>query len=127
MRAGIGVVSLTLLVAGACSGGASGIGMRGQEFVPKTYRAKPGSTIIFKNDSDETHSVTALDEEKPEGADYFASGGFANESDARDDLGRGLIDPGGTYEVTLDQPGTYRYVCLPHESQGMTGTIIVQE
>ncbi|MGH2787588.1 MAG: cupredoxin domain-containing protein [Actinomycetota bacterium] len=101
--------------------------MRGQEFVPTTYRAEPGSTITFTNDSDETHSVTALDDGTPEGADYFASGGFASESDAREDLGRGLIDRGGTYEVTLDQPGTYQYVCLPHESQGMTGTIIVQE
>lgn len=101
--------------------------MEARAFVPETFRAQAGSSITFTNDSDETHTVTALEDGLPDGAMYFASGDFSDEGEARDDLGAGLIDPGDGYEITLEEPGTYRYVCLPHESQGMTGTIIVEE
>jgi plastocyanin len=121
-----GILSFGLIVFGACSGGSSGIQMREQVFTPSTFTAKAGTTITFTNDSDQAHTVTPLEDELPDGAEYFASGGFASESEARDDVGAGLIDPGEDFEVTLNEPGTYRYVCLPHESQGMRGTIIVE-
>ena len=35
----------------------------------------------------------------------------------------GDIAPGGTYSVTFQTPGTYRYYCKHH--QGMEGTIVV--
>src|SRR5918999_3629817 len=126
MRELIVALSFSLVVLEACSGDSSGIQMRTQAFDPTTFNAQAGSSITFTNDSDQAHTVTALEEELPEGAEYFASGDFSSESDARDDVGGGLIEPGESFEVTLTQPGTYRYVCLPHESQGMTGTIIVE-
>jgi plastocyanin len=33
---------------------------------------------------------------------------------------------GEEFKVTFAVPGTYRYVCLPHESHGMTGTVVVR-
>jgi plastocyanin len=31
----------------------------------------------------------------------------------------------GTHTITIDMPGTYYYVCIPHASMGMKGMIIV--
>jgi plastocyanin len=33
---------------------------------------------------------------------------------------------GQTFTKTFDQPGVYRYVCTPHERNGMIGTVIVK-
>jgi len=39
-----------------------------------------------------------------------------------------LTQQGQTYELKIDfAPGTYNYVCIPHEMMGMTGTITVTE
>ena len=39
------------------------------------------------------------------------------------------VDVGGgetvSFEFTFDTPGTYDLICVPHEAQGMKGTIIV--
>jgi len=32
---------------------------------------------------------------------------------------------GGTFSYTFDEPGTYAYYCIPHEAQGMVGTVTV--
>lgn len=32
---------------------------------------------------------------------------------------------GTTFEHTFDKPGIYKYVCEPHESMGMKGTVLV--
>lgn len=39
----------------------------------------------------------------------------------------GLIQggSGGTFSYTFDEPGTYTYYCIPHEDQGMVGTVTV--
>ena len=39
----------------------------------------------------------------------------------------GLIEggSGGTYSFTFGEPGTYAYYCMPHEAQGMVGTVTV--
>jgi plastocyanin len=38
-----------------------------------------------------------------------------------------LVEPGETLDVTLTVPGVYDYYCLPHETVGMVGRIIVGE
>ena len=46
-----------------------------------------------------------------------------------DDLGIDVeVEAGETSELvfTFDEPGTYDFICLPHESLGMVGQIIVQ-
>jgi plastocyanin len=97
-----------------------------QRYDPGTITIEPGETITWVNESDEAHTVTAYGDEIPEGASYFASGGASNEEEARDSLSEGLLESGDSFEVTLDQPGTYEYYCIPHESAGMKGTIVVE-
>jgi plastocyanin len=100
--------------------------MVGQTFDPVTITVKAGETVTWVNESDEAHTVTAYGDEIPEEASYFASGGASSEDEARDSLSEGLLEAGDTFEVTLDQPGTYEYYCIPHESSGMKGTIVVE-
>ena len=117
---------------GACGGdgGGGSLGqlamVAGQKFDPPTVRVSVGDTVTWTNESPETHTVTAYQEDLPEGATYFSSGGFDSEEDARSNLSDGLIDPDETFEVTFDEPGTYDYFCIPHEGSGMKGTIIVE-
>jgi plastocyanin len=112
----------------ACSGGEPGtVAMvDGLRFEPETIRIEAGDTVTFVNDSADVHTVTAEQGSFPSGADYFSSGGFESEDAARDDIERGFIGPEEDYGVTLDEPGTYAYVCIPHESSGMRGTIVVE-
>jgi plastocyanin len=103
------------------------VGMTGSHaFDPKEITIDAGETVTWLNDSSEAHTVTAFEESLPEGGEYFASGGFSSEEEARDEIGDGLMKEGDTFEVTFEVPGTYRYVCLPHESEGMTGTVVVR-
>ncbi len=126
-----GVVAL-LVVASGCSGGAGvsgdAVGMApGHRFDPETLRVTAGATVTFVNESPEAHTVTAYEERIPPAADYFSSGGRDGEEAARDDVGAGLIKEDATYEVTFEVAGTYEYFCIPHEDDGMTGTIVVEE
>lgn len=126
---------VVLLIAASCiacsndGGGGSGTTVamsEGHRFEPQELTVSAGDTVTWTNDSSEAHTVTAYDDELPQGADYFASGGASDEDQARDEVADGLIDPDATFEVTFDEPGTYRYFCIPHESQGMVGTIVVE-
>ncbi len=36
-----------------------------------------------------------------------------------------LVHPGDHFDVTLTVPGVYDYYCMPHESAGMVGRIVV--
>jgi plastocyanin len=103
------------------------VGMTGSHaFDPKEITIDAGETVTWVNDSSEAHTVTAIEDSLPEGADYFATGGFDSEEEARDGVSDGLLTGGETFEVTFDEPGTYRYVCIPHESNGMEGTVVVR-
>ncbi len=126
--------ALALVVALSCAGCSGGDAPRntvemtgGQLFDPETLTVPPGTTVTFVNESSESHTVTAYDGELPDGAAYFSSGGFGSEEAARDGLADALVAEGGSYEVTFDDPGTYEYFCIPHEDQGMIGTIVVEE
>lgn len=106
------------------------IGMSTNRFLPDAFAVAPGTTVVWKNTSSHAHTVTAYEDRIPEDAAYFASGGYDSEGAARDawDNSRGgAIDGGRTYEYTFEQPGTYHYVCIPHERNGMVGTIRVTE
>lgn len=119
----IALVSLT-----GCSKSGNDVSMTDdQTFDPATITIAAGDTVTFVNKSRASHSVTAYQDEIPEGAEYFSSGGFSSEQEARDSVSEAILNPEATFEVTLDEPGTYRYFCIPHESQGMTGTIEVEE
>ncbi|MBI5044830.1 MAG: hypothetical protein HZC02_02800 [Candidatus Levybacteria bacterium] len=88
-------------------------------FDPHTLTIRPGDTVTWKNVSKElVHSVTT-DANKvrnpnlvllPVGAEAWDSG---------------LLQPGESWSYTFQIPGTYHYVCVPHELVGMVGEIIV--
>lgn len=120
-------VVLLTAVAGCGGDGEPRVEMGGgQRFEPEELEVSAGDEIVFTNTSGEGHSVTAYSDGLPEGADYFSSGGFDSEAAARADLAGTLIHEGETFSVTLSEPGTYRYFCIPHEDSGMTGRIVVE-
>ena len=109
-----------------CANDGSSVSMEGHSFEPQSLTVESGDTIEFVNGTSEAHSVTAYDDGLPRDADYFASGGAQSEDEARSDIAAGLMQQGEKFELTLETPGRYRYFCLPHEDDGMTGTIIVE-
>ncbi len=89
------------------------------QYVPIELTISKGESVLWLNDSRLVHTVTC-DPEKvvktgnvalPAGADPFDSGN---------------IEPGDTYLKKFDQPGTYKYFCIPHEMLGMVAIINVE-
>lgn len=124
---------LALAIGGPACSASSGktagntVSMTGaRRFEPEVLTVKKGTTITFINDSEEPHSVTGYSERIPDGARFFSTGGFSTEQQARDNVTETLIQQGDTFDLQLTKPGTYGYFCIPHESQGMTGTIVVE-
>lgn len=125
----LGVTAGAVATAGCLGGGDSSprtIEMHGTDFSPATVTITAGASLRWKNTSEIEHTVTAYEEKIPDDAAYFASGGFDSERAARNNISEGLIAPGETYEHTFEQPGTYEYFCIPHESSGMVGTVHVE-
>jgi plastocyanin len=127
----LSTATLAILSTAGCLGGQSSsvqtVTMPGDlRFEPKTATIEPGETVTWTNESDIEHTVTAYEDEIPDAAAYFASGGFESEPTARNRVTEGLIAPGENYEHTFDQPGTYGYFCIPHEGSGMIGAVRVR-
>ncbi|WP_254838104.1 cupredoxin domain-containing protein [Natronomonas marina] len=121
-------------VAGCLAGGLSeseyDVGMTANAFVPDRLEIGVGDTVVWGNNGSRSHTVTAYDGGLPDGADFFASGGFENTESARDAWnsgGGGDIVPGETYEHTFETPGEHNYFCIPHERDGMVGVVVVTE
>lgn len=72
-------------------------------FAPPAIRISPGTTVVWKWIGSGTHNVVAKDGQ-------FKSG---EPTDS------------GSFEQTIDQPGTVPYYCEPHKSMGMKGAVIV--
>jgi plastocyanin len=87
-------------------------------FVPDTLRIEAGSVVTWRNTSRVLHTVTAhpdhvRDQDQiglPAGAEPFDSGN---------------LFPGDDFAWRFEVPGTYRYVCVPHDRIPMIGVIIV--
>lgn len=87
-------------------------------FSPAAIRVRAGQTVQWRNTSPIGHTVTAdrslaknpANVKLPDGAEPFHSGDIA---------------AGEVWQHTFTVPGTYQYVCLPHEQQGMIGKVIV--
>lgn len=106
------------------------IGMSRNAFDPAEYEVRVGDRVVWKNTSGADHTVTALEDSLPEGADYFATGGYDDEETARGawhDSRGGRLEPRETFSHTFDVPGSYDYICEPHVGAGMVGTIVVAE
>jgi len=75
-------------------------------FKPGVLRVEPGDTVKFVA-TDRGHNAQSIAGMTPEGAEDF----------------RGRINE--EIEVTFDVEGTYGYVCLPHQTMGMIGFVLV--
>jgi len=103
---------------GPASGAAAVVDMHDSlAFEPELVRIKAGETVVWRNRSVFTHSVTddparakdADDAQLPEGAEPFSAS----------------VGPGQVYHHSFTVPGTYHYFCMPHEGWGMHGQVIV--
>jgi plastocyanin len=90
-------------------GGGAQVGMQNIQFDPRDITVKAGETITFTNDESIPHDV-----HKQSGP----GGDFSSGPD-------GGMQQGDTFELKLNQPGEYEYVCHVH-SPGMSGTITVK-
>ena len=95
--------------AGGGGGGGAQVGMQNIQFDPTDLTVKAGETITFTNDESvphDVHKTSGLGED-------FSSGDT------------GGMEEGDTFELTLDKPGKYEYVCQVH-APGMAGSITVK-
>jgi plastocyanin len=128
---GLGAAGLTGLAGCSSASGADDfdIGMTAVAYTPPEFTVSVGDEVVWQNTSSRGHTVTAYEDSIPDDAEFFASGGYDSESEARDQFGSelgGLIDSGDAYTYTFEVPGTYEYFCIPHEQAGMVGTIVVE-
>jgi plastocyanin len=79
-------------------------------FQPDPLTVAAGTTITFVNEDSIDHTVTAGTREAPQPELFDGE----------------LPERGATFELTLDEPGTYDYFCQRHSGPGMTGTIIAE-
>ncbi len=75
--------------------------MSGDLFSPASLQIMTGTTVTWRNNDDDVHTVTAND------------GSFDS----------GDIDPGETFTRTFSSTATIAYHCMHHS--GMTGTVVV--
>ena len=132
--AGVGGVTLGLagctgVLGQGCSDEDHDVGMTPTAFEPRELTVDVGTTVRWLNDSDRAHTVTAYGGQLPEGADFFASGGYDSTKAARDAWsdGGGAIYTCESFEHTFEVPGEHHYFCIPHERAQMAGKIVVEE
>lgn len=103
-------------------------------FEPATLTVSVGDTVRFVQTTTSPHNVEFRT--VPEGAELAeipvppAEGPSGTLSSPPARMGRYLTQVGETYEFLIDEhfaAGTYDYVCTPHETLGMTGTIVVED
>lgn len=100
-------VLLTLTLAGTALAFDATVDVGGEEniYTPETVTIGVGETITWTNVGG-YHNVVADD------------GSFDSGAPSVDDW---------VYTYTFNIPGTYTYYCTPHQTEGMTGTVIVEE
>lgn len=105
------------------------VSMQAVAFEPAELTVSVGDTVAFEHAAGEPHNVVAREDQLPDGATYWASGGFESESAAVDgwENGEGAVQSGQSYVHTFETAGEHPYYCVPHEMAGMEGTIVVEE
>ncbi|WKZ66452.1 MAG: plastocyanin/azurin family copper-binding protein [Flavobacteriales bacterium] len=95
----------------ATAAGAQTINQSNFTFNPNLLTVPPGTEITITLGGG--HTFTQVSE-----ATWNANGNTA--------LPGGFNFNSGTHQLTLTDPGTYYYVCIPHASMGMKGRIVVE-
>jgi plastocyanin len=89
-------------------------------FESQRITVPPGTVVVFKNTGDRmVHTATG----DPRLANDHR---LVSLPDGVDPWNSGNVQPGASWSMRFETPGTYRYVCLPHELADMTGEIIVE-
>jgi plastocyanin len=88
-------------------------------FAPKEIEVAVGEEVTWRNIGKVGHTVTA---DKSKAADPSLVGIPAG-TRAWDS---GLVNEGQSFSRKFDEPGSYRYICIPHEGAGMVGTVVVR-
>lgn len=89
-------------------------------YTPKTLTIHVGDTITWRNTSNLVHTVTA-DPALAGEPDHVQLPAQAAPFDS------GEISPGSSFTRRFSEAGRYRYFCIPHESAGMVGELIVED
>jgi plastocyanin len=89
------------------------------KFVPLTVTIQKGDTVEWINNAASLHSVTTNPAVAQDPKDVSAPAG-AKPFDS------GFMTPGAKWSYTFTVPGTYKYLCLPHEKDHMTGIVVVK-
>jgi plastocyanin len=74
-------------------------------YTPALITVKVGTTVTWRNVGQQVHDVNAND------------GSFHS----------GNLEPGGTFLYTFTKAGHFKYYCIPHAGDGMTGEVVVEE
>jgi plastocyanin len=88
------------------------------KFVPEKVSVKVGQTVEWKNTGRTIHDVTSKAGPMVK-ADQVAVPAGAQAFDS------GFLAPGKSFSYTFTVPGTYRYICIPHQADGMMGEVEV--
>jgi plastocyanin len=88
-------------------------------YEPAVLTIKVGQTVEWKNvgnsvhhaSSDPSTAVNPAEVSNPPGVKPFDSG---------------FLQPGQSFTYTFTVPGTYKYICAPHETSGMLGEVVVR-
>jgi plastocyanin len=106
----LATLSLVALLVFAPSAWAQGqeevtVRMEDNFFEPANITIEPGTTVTWVQSGDNPHTTTSYD-------GLWDSGMIEGGS-------------GGTFSFTFEEPGTFDYFCIPHESLGMIGSVTV--
>lgn len=85
------------------------------KWVPADIAGNPGDTVRFEQTTATPHNVEFR--ETPAGVDLGSA-----------KMGPFLVAAGDHYDLVIDarfKPGAYTFVCTPHESMGMKGSLTV--
>jgi plastocyanin len=88
-------------------------------YEPAKLTIKVGETVEWRNvgnsvhhaSSDPSTAINPTEVSNPPGAKPFDSG---------------FLQPGQSFTHTFTVPGTYKYICAPHETSGMLGEVVVK-
>lgn len=87
-------------------------------FEPRGIEISVGEEVTWMNIGKIGHTVTA-DKSKATDRSLVSIPAGTKEWDS------GFVNEKESFSRTFDKPGTYRYICIPHEGAGMVGTVVV--
>ena len=88
-------------------------------FEPKQIEVTAGEKVTWKNVGKVAHTVTA-DKSK------VADPSLVSVPAGTKEWNSGFVGEGESFLRSFEKPGTYRYVCIPHEGAGMVGSVVVR-